>query len=70
MLCAVCFLQAAQHDPVLACDSCRHGSDTHRSKVRMWQGLSAAAAFLGCASQQEAASQAVKGELEEPGVDG
>jgi hypothetical protein len=34
----------------------------------MWQGLSAAAAFLGCPSQQEAARQAVKGEFEGPGV--
>ena len=55
-------MAAARQDPVLSCDSCRHGSDVHRSKVRMWQGLAATAAFLGCSSQQAAATQAVKGE--------
>lgn len=56
-------LQAVQQDPVLSAENFKYGTDVHRAKVRMWQGLSALAAFLGCSTQQVAATKAVKGEL-------
>jgi hypothetical protein len=52
-----------KQDPVLSAENFKYGTDVHRAKVRMWQGLSALAAFLGCPTQQVAATEAVKGEL-------
>jgi len=62
LLLLLLLLQAALHDPILSADSVKHGSDTHRSKARLWQGLTAAVPFLCSPTQQEAATQAVKGE--------
>jgi hypothetical protein len=56
------WIQVALHDPVLSAENHRHGSEAHRGKVRLWQGVTAAAAFLGCSTQRDAATQAVKGE--------
>jgi hypothetical protein len=39
------------------------GSDVHRIKVRAWQGLTAAANFLGSSRQGDTAEAAVKGEI-------
>lgn len=58
----VLLLQATLDDPILSSQNFKQGSEAHRSKVRMWQGLSATVAFLGCGTQQEAATQACKGE--------
>lgn len=56
-------LQCALHDPVLSAETTKQGSDTHRVKVRLWQGLTAAAAFLASSRQRQAAEAAVKGEV-------
>lgn len=50
------WIQVVLHDPVLSAESHRHGPEAHRCKVRLWQGVSAAAAFLGCPTQREAAT--------------
>jgi hypothetical protein len=57
-------LQALLSDPVLSGDRFKVGSDVHRLKVRAWQGLTAAANFLGSSRQQGNATAAVKGERE------
>jgi hypothetical protein len=54
--------QALLRDPALAGDRFKVGSDVHRLKVRAWQGLTAAANFLGSSRQRETATAAVKGE--------
>jgi hypothetical protein len=56
-------LQALVSDAVLSGDRFKVGSDVHRLKVRAWQGLTAAANFLGSSMQRDTAAAAVKGEL-------
>lgn len=57
-----CAWQAALHEPQLATQTTKLGSEPHRLKVRMWQGLTGAAAFLASPRQREAAAGAVQGE--------
>ncbi|KAF6260973.1 hypothetical protein COO60DRAFT_830876 [Scenedesmus sp. NREL 46B-D3] len=54
------WLQALVCDPVLSGDRFKVGSDVHRAKVRAWQGLTAAANFLGSSRQRATAAAAVK----------
>eukprot|EP00879_Flechtneria_rotunda_P026391 GHRR01028136.1.p1 GENE.GHRR01028136.1~~GHRR01028136.1.p1 ORF type:complete len:325 (+),score=76.36 GHRR01028136.1:725-1699(+) len=53
-------LQATVADVELSNDRFKVGSNVHRLKVRAWQGLTAAAAFLSSSRQEQAATAALQ----------
>lgn len=54
--------QAAQADPQLSGDQFKVGSEAHRLRIRAWQGLASAVAFLTSPAQQQAAAEALAGD--------
>eukprot|EP00775_Hariotina_reticulata_P006297 gene6297-6532_t len=56
---------AAQADPQLSGDQFKVGSEAHRLRIRAWQGLASAVAFLTSTAQQQAAAEALADMLEQ-----